>query len=304
MFFRVVCSEDGQDPQGQKAPNCFKTLVFWGILCASERSALGRKPKWGIRKTPFGKRRLEPFAEWVQELGPPSLKRRREWHQTNPQHSPRWQPCKTTRVVEKRRPKIHSARSTQINGNRVLSLRPRPPMTGVPSGPGRKVPHGLLFRVFGAPGSECPKECFLSTFWHFWGSKRAKKHWKSTLWAKSTQKALRGHFLAWAPLGTPVNGGRDRNKIHSVRGTREEARAKKGPKVVTAILKYLVDVSDIYYYFFSARGRGRESEAPGRGGGRFSIEIPGGGGGSPRTWAPRTWGWGRRVCAGNLGGGG
>ena len=35
MFFGVVCSEGGQpgqDPQGQKAPQCFKTIVFSGIF--------------------------------------------------------------------------------------------------------------------------------------------------------------------------------------------------------------------------------------------------------------------------------
>ena len=35
MFFRGVCSEAGQDPQGQKAPKCLKTLVFSGMLCLS-----------------------------------------------------------------------------------------------------------------------------------------------------------------------------------------------------------------------------------------------------------------------------
>ena len=73
-------------------------------------------------------------------------------------------------------------------------------------GPGPESPHGVLFECCWAPGSECPKECFLRAFWHFWGSRSAKKHSaqkhsKSTLWD-----------TFWpGPLGTPVNGGRDRN---------------------------------------------------------------------------------------------
>ena len=38
-------------------------------------------------------------------------------------------------------------------------------------GSGWKVPPGVLFECFGEPGSECPKECFLSAFWRFWGQK-------------------------------------------------------------------------------------------------------------------------------------
>ena len=43
--FRVVCSEGGQDPEGQKEPKCFKTLVFSGIHCPSERVFRCRKPR-------------------------------------------------------------------------------------------------------------------------------------------------------------------------------------------------------------------------------------------------------------------
>ena len=32
MFFRVVCSDCGQDPHGNKAPKCFKIVVFSRIL--------------------------------------------------------------------------------------------------------------------------------------------------------------------------------------------------------------------------------------------------------------------------------
>ena len=72
------------------------------------------------------------------------------------------------------------------------------PFTGVLRGPGRKVPHGVLFECFWAPAGSDPTECFLSDFWHFWGLKNAKKHSKSTPWGtpsqvpKNTQRALRG----------------------------------------------------------------------------------------------------------------
>ena len=69
------------------------------------------------------------------------------------------------------------------------------------------------------------------------------------------------------------------------------------------INNFLVDVSDIVYFFFSARGSGRGS--PGRqgggGGSVFLLKIPGEGGGLPGG------GWGEgagRVSAGNCGGGG
>ena len=61
------------------------------------------------------------------------------------------------------------------------------------------VPHGVLFEVF----------------WACLGPKKSQKALKGTLWGtpsqepKSTQKALVGHFPA-GPLGTPVNGSRNR----------------------------------------------------------------------------------------------
>ena len=80
-------------------------------------------------------------------------------------------------------------------------------------GPGRKVPPGVLFQCFWAPGSECPRECFLALL----GPKNAKKHSKSTLWGTRsqvpkthTEKALRGGTFRPGPLSTPVNGGPDR----------------------------------------------------------------------------------------------
>ena len=36
VFFGLVCSEGGQDQQGQKAPECSQTVVFSGIFCSSE----------------------------------------------------------------------------------------------------------------------------------------------------------------------------------------------------------------------------------------------------------------------------
>ena len=84
-----------------------------------------------------------------------------------------------------------------------LDLRSRPPFTGVPRRPGRKVPHGVLFECFWAPGSECPKKCFLSVFGHLSGLKSFKKHSKNTLWGTPSQvpiaKALRGALSGPGP---------------------------------------------------------------------------------------------------------
>ena len=85
--------------------------------------------------------------------------------------------------------------------NRQLQLRSGPPFTGVLRGPGRKVPSRVLFQCFWAPGSECPKECFLSAFWRFLGPAGAPKYWKSTP----------GGTFRPGPLSAPVNGGPDRN---------------------------------------------------------------------------------------------
>ena len=89
-------------------------------------------------------------------------------------------------------------------------LRSRPPFTGVLQAPGPESDPGVLFERFWAPGSECPKECSLSAFWRFWGSKSAKKHSKSQV-PKIAQKALRGALSGPGAWSTPVNGGRDRN---------------------------------------------------------------------------------------------
>ena len=53
--------------------------------------------------------------------------------------------------------------------------------------------------------------------------------------------------------------------------------------VFSALIKiFLVDVSDIFYFFLLGEGEKGESEAPGRGGGSVLLKIPrGGGGGSP-----------------------
>ena len=42
----------------------------------------------------------------------------------------------------------------------TLKFRSRPPFTSLPKGPGRKVPHGVLFECIWAPDSECPKSAF------------------------------------------------------------------------------------------------------------------------------------------------
>ena len=50
MFSEWWCSECGQDPQGQEAPKCLKTLVFSGIFGSPERVFICRKPRWQIWK--------------------------------------------------------------------------------------------------------------------------------------------------------------------------------------------------------------------------------------------------------------
>ena len=62
---------------------------------------------------------------------------------------------------------------------------------------------------------------------------------------------------------------------------------------------FLVDVSDLFYFFFAAWGGGRGSQRCQEWGGRFLLEIPGGGGGlSPRRGRGRGAG---RVSAANWG---
>ena len=90
-----------------------------------------------------------------------------------------------------------------------------PPFTGVPRDLGWKVPRRECFLGdFGHLARSAPKECFMSAFWHFWSPKTLPQ---------STRKALFGALRARCPkspkkgafqpglLGTPVNGGRDRN---------------------------------------------------------------------------------------------
>ena len=70
-------------------------------------------------------------------------------------------------------------------------------------GPGRKVPPGVLFQCFWAPGSKCPfLSAFVSAFWRFWGLKNAKKHSKRGTWSQvpqNTEKALRGALSGPGP---------------------------------------------------------------------------------------------------------
>ena len=82
-----------------------------------------------------------------------------------------------------------------------------------------------------------------------------------------------------------------------------ESQMHMSPDEPVKNVHYLVDVSDIFYFFCSGEGKGGESEVPGEGGGDdFFIENPRGGGVLPG-------GGGRggreagRVSAGNLGGG-
>ena len=101
-----------------------------------------------------------------------------------------------------------------------LRLWSRPPFTGVLRGPGLKVPHGVLFERFWSPASECPKECFLSAFWHFLAPKTAKNTRKALFgalrgrWPKLLKKHSMGHFQARAP----EHSCRDRNFKGNFRG--------------------------------------------------------------------------------------
>ena len=55
VFFRLVCSEGGQDPRGQAAPKSLKTVVFSGILCPSDGDSLPGKRNRHRPKGVFGK---------------------------------------------------------------------------------------------------------------------------------------------------------------------------------------------------------------------------------------------------------
>ena len=102
----------------------------------------------------------------------------------------------------------------------TVALRSRPPCTGVPRGPGRKVLHGVLFECFWAPASECNTECFLSALWRFLSPKTCQKALKKHSLGHSEPSAQKhSKSTPWStfrpgPLGTLVNGGRDRNPSH------------------------------------------------------------------------------------------
>ena len=101
----------------------------------------------------------------------------------------------------------------------ALSLRSLPPFTGVPRGPGLKVPHGVLFEQFWAPASECPKEWFLAFFGGQKRQKALKKHslGHSEAGAQNCSKGTPWSTFRPGPRGTPVNGGRDRKlRVHLV----------------------------------------------------------------------------------------
>ena len=67
-FSGLVCSEVGQDLQGQNAPKCLKNIVFLGILCPSEGGPLCRKPKSEIWKNTIWK---TPFVTpWINPVAP------------------------------------------------------------------------------------------------------------------------------------------------------------------------------------------------------------------------------------------
>ena len=115
-----------------------------------------------------------------------------------------------------------------------LVLRSRPPFTAVLRGPGLKVPPGVLFGCFWAPGSECPKECFLALF----SPKNAESTQKALFGAlgATCPKTLKNHsggrFPA-RPLSTPVNGGRDRKPSVAWFHRWKEARFLQWPQALT-----------------------------------------------------------------------
>ena len=92
--------------------------------------------------------------------------------------------------------------------NFALALRSLPPFTGVPRGPGLKVPHSAFGVILGT----ClgvPQRVLFEWFLGLLGPKNAKKHSKRSLWGtprqvpKITQKALAGALSglgAWALL--------------------------------------------------------------------------------------------------------
>ena len=60
-----MCSEGGQDPQGQKAPKCFKTGAFSAKFCPSEGvSSVARQDEESE------KHRLENTVGNLLDLGP------------------------------------------------------------------------------------------------------------------------------------------------------------------------------------------------------------------------------------------
>ena len=92
-------------------------------------------------------------------------------------------------------------------------LRSLPPFTGVLRGPGRKVPHGVLFGQFLGTCLGVPQrvlfDCFFGVFW----AQSAKKHslGHSEAGAQNCPKRTPWGTFRPGPRSTPVNGGRDRN---------------------------------------------------------------------------------------------
>ena len=69
MFFRVVCSEGGQDPHEKNARKCLKSLVFSGILFVALKGFASVTSRGGESKNLRFENTLLSFAVLVGPFG-------------------------------------------------------------------------------------------------------------------------------------------------------------------------------------------------------------------------------------------